>query len=317
MIDKDHFLSTAQADRELRHKLRGVSASSALTWANIPIRWSNAGALHRRYAGRNMIKLLAFTCGWFQAPVGFFLDGGEKDMLRSPVPAYLIDHPKGLALFDTGLGRRFMRDRAFPLPPEATGFEFDESADIAVRLRSIGVDPGKISWIINSHLHADHCGGNASIPNATVIIQRRELDAARQGGDGRTHNKDDFDHGHPVLAIQGEHDLYGDGSVLLFPSYGHTPWPPVRARHVAQRRCGAGGRLLLSQAFTGRIARFAPQCRPGTQPADVATTTRVARSWNPHLLRSRRRLLAVVAARHTAAVISGGGLDALRSRCVP
>jgi len=56
-----------------------------------------------------------------------------------------------------------------------------------------------------------------------VIIQRPEWDAARQGADGRTYHKDDFDHGHPVLAIQGEHDLYGDGSVLLFPSYGHTP----------------------------------------------------------------------------------------------
>ncbi len=170
-----------------------------------------------------MVKLLAFTCGWFQAPVGFFLDGGEQDVLRSPVPAYLIDHPKGMALFDTGLGRRFIRAAGYRLAPGERGFEFDESADIAARLRSIDVDPGAVRWIINSHLHADHCGGNVFIPNATVVIQRPELEAARAGADGRVYHPDDLDQGHPILAVHGEHDLYGDGSVVLFPSYGHTP----------------------------------------------------------------------------------------------
>src|SRR4051812_8833612 len=83
-----------------------------------------------------MVRLFAFTCGWFQAPMGFFLDGGEKEVVRSPVPAYLIQHPKGLALFDTGLGRRFIQEKGFKLGPNQTGYEFDESADIAVRLRA-------------------------------------------------------------------------------------------------------------------------------------------------------------------------------------
>jgi N-acyl homoserine lactone hydrolase len=170
-----------------------------------------------------MLRLFAFTCGWFQASVGFFLEGGESNVIRSPVPSYLIDHPKGLALFDTGLGRRFIREAGRRLPPDATGFEFDERADIAARLRSINVDPGSVDWIINSHFHADHCGGNASIPNATIIVQRRELHAARASADGRLYHKDDFDIGHPLLEIEGEYDLYGDRSVTLFPSYGHTP----------------------------------------------------------------------------------------------
>ncbi|MCS3835695.1 glyoxylase-like metal-dependent hydrolase (beta-lactamase superfamily II) [Pseudomonas sp. JAI111] len=173
--------------------------------------------------GYLMVKLFAFTCGWFQAPVGFFLDGGESEIIRSPVPAYLIQHPKGLALFDTGLGRRFIREAGFRLAPDVTGYEFDESADIAARLRSIDIDPRQVKWIVNSHFHVDHCGGNASIPNATIIVQRRERRAAVELNDGKLYNTKDFDVGHPVREIDGELDLFGDGSVLIFPSYGHTP----------------------------------------------------------------------------------------------
>jgi len=169
------------------------------------------------------VQLFAFTCGWFQAPVGFFLDGGSKDILRSPVPAYLIRHPKGLALFDTGLGQRFLRPAGTTLASEATGYEFDEQADVAARLRGIDIDPAEVRWIINSHWHADHCGGNASIPNGTIVVQRRERDAALASEESRLYDRRDYDLGHPVLAIDGEHDLYGDGSVVLFPTYGHTP----------------------------------------------------------------------------------------------
>jgi N-acyl homoserine lactone hydrolase len=169
------------------------------------------------------LTLRAFTCGWFQAPVSFFIDGGETTVLRSPVPAYLIEHPKGRALFDTGLGVRFRRPIEERLGPAALGFEFDESADIAARLRAVDVDPASISWIINSHFHADHCGGNASIPNATIIIQQRERSVASVAAGTKLYDRADFDHGHPVLAIDGEHDLFGDGSVIIFPTYGHTP----------------------------------------------------------------------------------------------
>jgi glyoxylase-like metal-dependent hydrolase (beta-lactamase superfamily II) len=51
--------------------------------------------------------------------------------------------------------------------------------DVAKRLEAFGVDPLKINFIINSHLHFDHCGGNACIPNARLVIQKREWEAAK------------------------------------------------------------------------------------------------------------------------------------------
>jgi N-acyl homoserine lactone hydrolase len=169
------------------------------------------------------VTLRAFTCGWFQAPMSFFVGGPDSSIIRAPIPAYLIEHPKGRALFDTGLGYRFRRTLAEKLPPDTPGFEFDERADIAMQLKAVDVDPGSINWIINSHFHADHCGGNASIPNATIIVQSRELAAAQDAQDHRLYDRTDFDVGHPVRAIDGEHDLFDDGSVRIVPTWGHTP----------------------------------------------------------------------------------------------
>jgi len=209
------------------------------------------------------LALHAFTCGWFQAPVSFFLGGEDRRVLRSPIPAYLIEHPKGRALFDTGLGLRFRREMDERLGPDALGFEFDESADIAARLRAIDVDPASIDWIINSHFHADHCGGNASIPNATIIVQSRELAAAQAAEGGKLYDRADFDVGHPVLAIDGEHDLFGDDSVLIFPTHGHTPG------HQSARVRLPGGDAVLA-ADCCYLKRSLDELRTSPGDADAA-----------------------------------------------
>jgi N-acyl homoserine lactone hydrolase len=95
--------------------------------------------------------------------------------------------------------------------------------EIAARLRSIDVDPASITFIINSHFHIDHCGGNATIPNATVVAQAREQEAAKDATDVGLFDPQDFATGHPVLTINGDHDLFGDGSVRIIPTPGHTP----------------------------------------------------------------------------------------------
>lgn len=169
------------------------------------------------------IILRAFTCGWFQSPMTFFVGGEDRRIVRSPIPAYLIEHPKGKALFDTGLGMRFRRDIEQKLGPAETGFEFDESADIAMRLRAVDVEPSAIDWIVNSHFHADHCGGNASIPNATVIVQSKELAFAQAAEETPVYSAADFEAGHPIKAIDGEMDLFDDGTVRIVPTAGHTP----------------------------------------------------------------------------------------------
>ncbi|WP_226019026.1 N-acyl homoserine lactonase family protein [Novosphingobium sp. FKTRR1] len=170
-----------------------------------------------------VLRLFAFNCGWFQCRPGYFIEGDEGDYLRGPVPSYLIDHPKGRALFDTGMGARYRRDCETALPANKFGLQWFEGMDIAARLRAIDVDPTSIDWIVNSHLHVDHCGGNVHFPNATAIVQAREFAVACDRPEPGLYDALDFDTGQPMRTIEGEFDLFGDGSVRIVPTYGHTP----------------------------------------------------------------------------------------------
>ncbi len=173
-----------------------------------------------------MLRLRAMTCGWLTGALGGFLEG-EQGHLRVPVPSFLIDHPKGKVLFDSGLHVETRTDPAGRLGWVSKLFavELPAGEDLAARLSAIAVDPGEIRFLVNSHLHFDHVGGNAQVPNATVVVQRREWDAGRDETLSRANAYDrrDYDLGHEVLAVEGEHDLFGDGSVVCVPTYGHTP----------------------------------------------------------------------------------------------
>lgn len=163
------------------------------------------------------VLLYAFTCGYITLPTSYFI-GGEEGKTKVPACVFLIDHPDGLALFDTGFSDRFVGlekglGKIVDMPPEHP---------VADRLRELEVDPAQIKWIINSHLHLDHAGGNHMLPNATVIVQDSEWEFGFSGEDG-AYTTEDFDTGQTVKRVIGEHDLFGDGSVILLPTPGHTP----------------------------------------------------------------------------------------------
>src|SRR5207249_11580451 len=90
---------------------------------------------------------------------------------------YLIVHPAGKALFDSGLNVRTQTD---PEPyigragKRYATFHFHPGEEISARLATMAVAPEEITCIVNSHLHYDHCGGNAQLPHADVVVKRRE-----------------------------------------------------------------------------------------------------------------------------------------------
>jgi glyoxylase-like metal-dependent hydrolase (beta-lactamase superfamily II) len=173
------------------------------------------------------VKLHAFTCGTISGAKNLLMAGAEGDV-TIPVPAYLIEHPKGRVLFDTGLHPDLRHDPAARLGARlAAMFQVGLAPGAAVseRLEAIDRDPGKIDLLISSHLHFDHAGGNALIRNATLLVQRREWDAGMDPDAAvkRGFNPRDYDLGHKVRIVDGEHDVFGDGSVVCLPTHGHTP----------------------------------------------------------------------------------------------
>jgi glyoxylase-like metal-dependent hydrolase (beta-lactamase superfamily II) len=167
------------------------------------------------------------TCGWLTGDLGRLMEGGEG-LADLPIPAYLIEHPKGTVLFDTGLHPDCQHDPAARVGGRIAGlfsFDFHAGEEVSARLEAIGRDPARIEITVNSHFHFDHVGGNALIPNATMVVQKREWEAGLTAEIAALHgyNRADFDLGHKVIQIDGEHDLFRDASVVCLPTYGHTP----------------------------------------------------------------------------------------------
>lgn len=190
------------------------------------------------------IKVFAFSCGTMTGEFARLMDGGEGD-ITIPIPAFLIEHPKGRAVFDTGLHPECQRNPTARIGEEMTTvyrIGFQPGEEISARLEAIDRDPGKIDLLINSHFHFDHVGGNALIPNATMLVQRREWEAGRDAEKAALHGYDprDFDVGHKVRLIDGEYDVFGDGSVTCLPTPGHTPG------HQSLRLRLASGDLVLA-----------------------------------------------------------------------
>ncbi|GJH22558.1 N-acyl homoserine lactonase family protein [Caballeronia novacaledonica] len=172
------------------------------------------------------LNVYALQTGSINMPLDALL-AGEEGRITVPVPCYLIEHPKGSLLFDSGMHVEMQTDPRSRIGKLTDEFniEFKQGEEVAAQLALLNVDAEKIDILVNSHLHYDHAGGNEAIPNARLIVQKREWDAGREPDliASNGYQQHDYNHGHDLELIDGEHDLFGDGSVVCIPTYGHTP----------------------------------------------------------------------------------------------
>ena len=167
--------------------------------------------------------------------------------LTLPIPCFLVEHPQaGPFMIDTGLHASVASD-----PTENLGkvgkllYSIDmEPSDAApAQVGARGVDPASIGLVVMTHLHYDHVSGATQFPGATFLVERREWEAANTGGFREGYHRPHLD---PALRwraidVAGESDLFGDGSVVLLHTPGHTPG------HLSVLlRLEGGERLLLT-----------------------------------------------------------------------
>lgn len=183
-----------------------------------------------------------------------------------PVHAFLVEHPDGLCLFDTGQTAAAAVPGYFPWwQPffRLARFELTEADEAAAQLRRSAIEPSDLRWVVLSHLHTDHVGGLGGLAAAEAVVTRVEWE--RAGGlRGRlrgylpeawpercTPRLVDFTGTPAVGPFAGSCDLAGDGSLLYLPAPGHTAG---HAALLVGERWLLGGDLAHSTGELGEVA---------------------------------------------------------------
>jgi glyoxylase-like metal-dependent hydrolase (beta-lactamase superfamily II) len=172
------------------------------------------------------VRIYALNCGTLEFErYSFFPDAPRGEAMLVPVPAFLVVHPKGKVLFDTGIHENGFRDPAAHFGKGlAAYFKFycGATEGVVAQLRLLGLVPDDITHVVNSHLHFDHCGCNALFTRAEIFAQGAEMRATKAARDADRRPDRDWEGPLNYRLLEGEHDLFGDGSLVIVPTPGHT-----------------------------------------------------------------------------------------------
>lgn len=183
----------------------GLSALGAATLAQAP----------------KPLRLYVFDCGTLlnRDPSAYDLTkeqvGGVSELAD---PCFLIVHPRGTLLWETGI-----EQVAANRPERFRGDRIDRS--LKSQLSEVGYPPAGITYLATSHLHGDHIGNANDYASSTWIVQKAERDYMfSEGLPPNISNKEyaALKNSKTIVAT-GDHDVFGDGSVVLLSTPGHSP----------------------------------------------------------------------------------------------
>jgi N-acyl homoserine lactone hydrolase len=130
---------------------------------------------------------------------------------------YLIKHSQGWFLWDTGITDAVadMPNGLAPADPKAVTWHRPKK--LAAQLEQLGVKPSDIKAMAISHTHPDHIGNVEMFPDAMLYVQKAEYEWPG------ANNAPRFKPEHPVTKLEGDRDIFGDGSLVVLSTPGHTP----------------------------------------------------------------------------------------------
>jgi N-acyl homoserine lactone hydrolase len=186
-------------------------------------------------------------------PIQALIPSVPKEKARDvtiPVSMWVIDHPKGLVVFDTGNNNavsdgkcksHWAAGNCDMLKPSQKREDVIDS-----QLKKIGYSTDQVKAVITSHAHLDHIGNIKMFPKAVHVIQKKEMYQAwwpeKFQRDGGVFVVGDFDgpaRDFNYLELNGDYDLFGDGSVTILSTPGHT------LGHQSVRVKLAGGKTMV------------------------------------------------------------------------
>lgn len=235
------------------------------------------------------VRVRPLLSGRFRAPPAYFVhEPGRlswrkalgfgvprREWLDAPIVAFLVDHPgAGPVLIDTGLHPAVAVDASKNFGPVSAfafkGLEMKPDQAVSAQLRALGREPSDVRTVVMTHLHVDHASAMAEYPDATFVFSRAEWDAATTQGQLHGYMKRQFDHAfdYRMLDFDGPEagsfssfgrsfDLFGDGSVRLVFTPGHTLGHlSVVLRLQGREALVAGDAIYLERTLTEKVLPY-------------------------------------------------------------
>jgi N-acyl homoserine lactone hydrolase len=171
------------------------------------------------------LRLYIFDCGVIHTTNGdaYSLKKEEMASTEMSIPCFLVAHPRGTMMWDNG----DIPDRAFPSGGgRATAGVVTQDKPLLPQMAAVGYAPSDITYLSMSHYHGDHVANANSFAGAAWLVRKVERDrmfSTEPIPRSPVENYSDLKNSKTILLDKDEWDVFGDGSVVIKSTPGHTP----------------------------------------------------------------------------------------------
>lgn len=201
------FLISAFSCKENKSEIKGMTAAQESTKPKLKLYTFNGGTVMV-----NNLELFSQDTTY---------QGQTKEFADA---FYVISHPKGNLMWDAGLPEGLIAMEE-PYTDPSGAFTVSRKDSVLTQLKSIGMSPSDIRYIALSHTHFDHSGHANVFKDATWLVQNAEYDFVTSD-ETQANNADVYNAIKDLTntkKLDGDFDVFGDGSVVIKSMPGHTP----------------------------------------------------------------------------------------------
>jgi glyoxylase-like metal-dependent hydrolase (beta-lactamase superfamily II) len=228
----------------------------------------DAQAPASRPAPPTTTRLYVLDCGMLtmsaEGVARYHVTAAEAGETRMPVPCYLVAHPKGTLMWDVGV---IPDDTVEQAAGAGARYDVNPTAAALVRrtlrsqLTAIGYRPADITYVAVSHAHKDHTANLNQFVASTWLTPRAEREFMWKPGNERVEPRfySALERSKWTAIEKDEHDVFGDGTVIIKAAPGHTPGHQVLVLNLA-----ATGRVMIA----GDLYHYRPEREFQRAPPD-------------------------------------------------
>jgi len=179
--------------------------------------WALAGSVPSALAQKakpGIERMYVLYCGDIHLNDASSFTPGASGPGHLTVTCYLIKHARGYVLFDTGVGDHIVK---LPNGQKSRAGYWTVKKTLESQLAELGLKPSDVQYVALSHSHGDHVGNLKLFTQSTLVVQKAEWEWKPPVGLALPQ------FGLKAVTPDGDHDLFGDGSVMLIATHGHSP----------------------------------------------------------------------------------------------